>query len=283
MRLIIVSGRSGSGKTISLHVLEDLGYCCIDNLPVDMLPDLVKKLEGDHPLLAVSIDARNLPTNVLLLKEVISQLRQPPRKCEIIYLDAAKASLLKRFSETRRRHPLTSNLVSLQEAIEKEGILLSPLASMADITIDTSTLSNHQLCALISDRVGKDKTDRLQLLFQSFGFKNGMPVDADFIFDVRCLPNPYWKATLRALTGKEKAVCEYLQTFPEVEKMIEDVLHFLEDWVPRFEADNRSYLTVGIGCTGGQHRSVYVAEQLVKRAQSLKMNAQIRHRDLNHL
>lgn len=280
MRLIIVSGRSGSGKTISLHVLEDLGYYCIDNLPVDMLPGLVSKLQEDHPRLAVSIDARNLPSNVNLLKEVISELRQPGWHCEIIYLDADHNSLLRRFSETRRRHPLSNDAVSLQEAIEQERVLLSPLASMADITIDTSFLSHHQLCSLIRDRVAREHTNSLQLLIQSFGFKSGTPADADFVFDVRCLPNPYWQPQLRALTGQDAPVCDYLQTYPEVEQMIEDIIHFLQNWIPRFEADNRSYLTVGIGCTGGQHRSVYITEKLVERAKKLNMHVQIRHRDL---
>lgn len=280
MRLIIVSGRSGSGKTISLHVLEDLGYYCVDNLPVDMLPDLVSRLQIDHPRLAVSIDARNLPSDVNLLKTVISKLRQPGWHGEIIYLDADHKSLLRRFSETRRRHPLTNKKISLQEAIEQEHALLRPLASMADITIDTSQLTQHELCGLIRDRVARENTSRLQLLIQSFGFKNGMPADADFIFDVRCLPNPYWQEKLRNLTGCDKEVISYLQIYPEVEMMVEDIIRFLDNWIPRFEADNRSYLTVGIGCTGGQHRSVYITEQLVNRAQKLQMNVQVRHRDL---
>ncbi len=280
MRLIIVSGRSGSGKTISLHVLEDLGYYCVDNLPVDMLPGLVSKLQEDHPRLAVSIDARNLPTNIDLLKEVIGELKQPGWHCEIIYLDADHKSLLRRFSETRRRHPLTNDIVSLQEAIEQERVLLSPLADMSDITIDTSYLSHHQLCSLIRSRVAREHTNSLQLLMQSFGFKNGMPADADFVFDVRCLPNPYWQPDLRPLTGQDAPVCAYLQTFSEVEEMVNDIICFLEHWIPRFEADNRSYLTVGIGCTGGQHRSVYITEQLTTRAKKLKMHVQVRHRDL---
>lgn len=280
MRLVIVSGRSGSGKTISLHVLEDLGYYCVDNLPVDMLPGLVEKHQEDHPRLAVSIDARNLPSNVNLLKKVISQLRQPNRDCDIIYLDADNKSLLRRFSETRRRHPLTNINVSLQEAIEQESILLSPLASMSDITIDTSYLSHHQLCTLIRDRVARENNSGLQLLIQSFGFKNGMPADADFVFDVRCLPNPYWQPELRGLTGCDSEVADFLKGHPDVEQMVEDIIKFLHNWIPRFEADNRSYLTVGVGCTGGQHRSVYITQELVNRAKKLEMNVQVRHRDL---
>lgn len=281
MRLVIISGRSGSGKTISLHVLEDLGYYCVDNLPVDMLPGLVSKLQDDHPRLAVSIDARNVPTENDRLKQVISELNRPGWQCEMIYLDADHKSLLRRFSETRRKHPLTSETVSLQEAIEQERVLLSPLASMADLTIDTSSLSSHQLCRLIRDRVAEEKSSQLQLMFQSFGYKNGMPADADFIFDVRCLPNPFWEQQLRPLTGQDIAVCDYLQSYTEVSQMIEDIIQFLTNWIPRFEADNRSYLTVCIGCTGGRHRSVYITEQLVQKAKNLKMNVQVRHRDLD--
>lgn len=280
MRLIIISGRSGSGKTISLHVLEDLGYYCVDNLPVDMLPGLVDKLQASHPQLAVSIDSRNLPNEENLLKDVITELRRPDRHCEMIYLDADQKILLRRFSETRRRHPLTSENVSLQEAIEQERVLLNPLAIMADITIDTSYLSQHQLCRLIRDRVAKEKSSQLHLLIQSFGFKNGMPADADFIFDVRCLPNPYWEPDLRNLAGTDDAVCQYLQSFPDVSQMIDDIILFLKNWIPRFEADNRSYLTVCIGCTGGRHRSVYVTQQLVNKAKAMQMNVQVRHRDL---
>lgn len=283
MRLIIVSGRSGSGKTISLHVLEDLGYYCVDNLPVDMLPELLSRMQPDHPRIAVSIDARNLPQEVTILKNIIATLRGSDWGAEIIYLDADHQSLLRRFSETRRRHPLTNDHVSLQEAIEQEHILLAPLANIADLSIDTSNLSQHQLCGLIRNRVAAENNSRLQLLIESFGFKNSRPADADFIFDVRCLPNPYWQAHLKNLSGLDDEVIDFLQHYPEVQCMIEDIIKFLENWIPRFEADNRSYLTVGIGCTGGQHRSVYITEQLVKRAQALKLNVQIRHRDLEKI
>lgn len=280
MRLIIVSGRSGSGKTILLHGLEDLGYYCVDNLPAEMLPGLISTLQSDHPLLAVSIDARNLPSNEETLKEVIAQLRRPDWHTDIIYLDADQKHLLRRFSETRRRHPLSNQQVSLQEAIEQEKSLLNPLASLADLTIDTSHLSQHQLCNLVRDRIARENPHQLQLLFQSFGYKNGIPADADIIFDVRCLPNPYWDPALRMLTGKDNAVAEYLQQDPHVAEMIDDIHHYLTRWVSRFEADNRSYLTVCIGCTGGRHRSVYICEQLFERTQTFHPNTQLRHRDL---
>lgn len=280
MRLVIISGRSGSGKTVSLNVLEDVGYYCVDNLPVDMLPSLVDKLQKDHSHLAVSIDSRNLPSDEHLLNAVIAQLQRPDWQCEMIYLDADHRSLLRRFSETRRRHPLTNKNVSLQEAIERERVLLNPLASMADLIIDTTDLSQHQLCQIIQDRVAKGKNSKLQLMIQSFGFKNGMPAHADFMFDVRCLPNPYWQPTLRDLTGQDLAVQDYLNASQEVVKMVDDIIGFLKNWVPCFEADNRSYLTVCIGCTGGRHRSVFITEKLAEKAQSLHMNVQVRHRDL---
>lgn len=245
-----------------------------------MLPGLVSRLQIDHPRLAVSIDSRNVPHDVSVLQGAVAALQRPDWQTEIIYLDADQKSLLRRFSETRRRHPLTNETVSLQEAIAIEHELLRPLASMADMIIDTSHLSQHQLCALIRDRVAKENVSRLQLLIQSFGFKNGMPADADFIFDVRCLPNPYWQPELRPLNGCDDKVISFLKESPVVAQMVEDIIQFLDNWIPRFEADNRSYLTVGIGCTGGQHRSVYITEQLVERAKSLQMNVQVRHRDI---
>lgn len=279
MKLVIVSGRSGSGKSILLHMLEDLGYYCVDNLPVDMLPTLIGKLQPIHPRLAISIDARNVPTNAYLLQEVIAKLREP-LSCEIIYLDADEKSLLKRFSETRRKHPLTNASTTLREAIAQEKQRLSALATMADITVDTSLLTPHQLCALMRDRMASDNNHRLQLLFQSFGFKNGMPADADFVFDVRCLPNPFWDPILRPLTGKDRDVIQFLEAHPEVSRMIDNISQFLTTWVPQFEANNRSYLTISIGCTGGQHRSVYIAEKLFERALLFPLSVHLRHRDL---
>lgn len=280
MRLLIISGRSGSGKTVSIHLLEDLGFYCVDNLPVDMLPSLVKKLESSHPKLAVSIDSRNLPKDENQLKSVIAELKKPNIECDIIYLDANENYLLQRYSETRRRHPLTTDTVSLKDAISQEKVLLSPISNMADHVIDTSKLSKHELCSILRDRIMKEGKQNLQLLIQSFGFKNGIPVDADFVFDVRCLPNPYWQPKLRHLSGLDELVANYLQEQPTVELMVADILTFLDNWIPRFEKDNRSYLTVGIGCTGGQHRSVYIANTLCQGAKKKEYQVQIRHRDL---
>lgn len=280
MRLLIISGRSGSGKSITLQVLEDLGYYCVDNLPIDMAPDLLVKIRNEHPRIAFSIDARNLPNHSGTLKEVLTKLKQIGGHFETFYLDANEDILLKRFSETRRKHPLTNQKLSLPEAIQFEREVLAPIANLANITIDTSQLSKHELCNMIRDRVTHENNQNLQLLIQSFGFKNGMPADSDFIFDVRCLPNPYWQQDLRVQSGLDQAVIHYLENYADVRLMVEDILRFLDNWIPRFEADNRSYLTVGIGCTGGQHRSVYIAEQIAKKAKSLFLITQIRHRDL---
>ncbi len=280
MHLLILSGRSGSGKTISLNALEDLGFYCIDNLPVIMLVDLMKNLSPRHSKLAVSIDARNIPEDVNVLKTVIAQVNQPQVHCDIVYLDASNEKLLTRFSETRRKHPLTRDDVSLLEALNQEQLLLSPLSNMADLTIDTTSLSKHQLCSLIWERVSMEKEGRLQVLLQSFGFKHGVPADADIIFDVRCLPNPYWQPGLRAFTGKDKSVQDYLSAQPDVQHMCDDIGDYLRTWIPKFEADNRSYLTVGIGCTGGQHRSVFLTEKLLQSLEETCEFVQLRHRDL---
>ncbi len=281
MHILILSGRSGSGKTISLNALEDFGFYCVDNLPVNMLPELIRTISNEQSLLAVSIDARNLPKNIADLKKVIAQVKKPGLRCDIVYLDAQDRTILTRFSETKRKHPLTNSQMPLQEALKQEQLLLSPLSNMADLTIDTTRLSKHQLIALIRERVAPDSNNQLQVLFKSFGFKHGMPCEADFIFDVRCLPNPYWQPSLRAYSGKDQPIEDFLEGQPEVNLMIEDILNFLETWIPKFKADNRSYLTVGIGCTGGQHRSVYVAEKIVQSMSKNSNQVQIRHRDLS--
>lgn len=280
MRLIIISGRSGSGKSVALHVLEDLGFYCIDNLPVALLPELDKHITGNEAQVAVSIDARNVPADLHHFKEIISDLGSSGRSAEIVYLDADENTLLKRYSETRRKHPLTDKNTSLREAIRKEQSLLTPIASLADLCIDTSPLSRQTLQNLIRDRLAQAPKSRIQVLLQSFGYKHGLPPEADYLFDLRCLPNPYWESELREYTGKDVEVIQFLQDKPEVQAMLQDITGFLERWIPRFEADNRSYLTVALGCTGGQHRSVYLVEQLAKKMQKIVPNTQIRHRDL---
>ncbi len=277
---MIVSGRSGSGKTVALTTLEDLGFYCVDNLPVDLLVTLAEKLHLTHDHIAVSIDARNLPKEVASLNNVLTQLKTSFKdQCDILYLDAEENVLLKRFSETRRKHPLTNPDCSLQEAISYEKKLLSPLCHRADISLDTSHFSKHELSRIIRDKVAK-KNEALQILLLSFGFKHGSPSEADFVFDVRCLANPYWEEALRNLSGQETPVINYLASQPDVLAMITDIQHFLNNWVPRFMKDNRSYLTVGIGCTGGKHRSVYIVDALQKKLSS-QFSVQARHRDLS--
>ena len=280
MKLCIVSGRSGSGKTVTLKVLEDLGYYCVDNLPVTLLPSLIQQISPKYKRVAISIDARNAPHHFAEFKEIVEKIRDAGHTIEILYLDANENTLLTRFSETRRRHPLTSPSVSLREAIHHELDLLIPLANSADLSLDTTKLSSPPLCQIIRDRSALLEGDGLCLLIQSFGFKRGLPPDADFLFDLRSLPNPYWNIELRSYTGLDKPVIEFLKNQPLVQEMVDDIYQFLDRWIPSFEANNRSYLTIAIGCTGGQHRSVFVAEQLAIIMRKRYPNLQTRHREL---
>src|SRR5476649_943636 len=274
MRLIIVSGRSGSGKSTALDVLEDNGYYCIDNLPAGLLPELAERAlihtELAQPLVAVSIDARNLPSHLTRFPELLEEVRGRHIQCDVLYLDADEETLLKRFSETRRRHPLSTANRSLAEAIEDETQLLGPIADLADLKVNTTNL-----------RLLNQPEPGTAFLVESFGFKRGMPVDADVVFDVRCLPNPYWKPELRAQSGLDQPVAEYLAAQPEVEEMFQDIYGYLFKWLPRFAASNRAYVTIAIGCTGGHHRSVYLTERLGQALQQSLKNVQVRHRDLS--
>ncbi|WP_426416082.1 RNase adapter RapZ [Aestuariirhabdus sp. LZHN29] len=283
MRLVIISGRSGSGKSSALHVLEDQGYYCVDNMPAGLLGSLAAEISSEQSLrnAAVSIDARNMHADLKRFPEILAQLTNNGVQCEVIYLDADPATLLKRFSETRRRHPLSNDKCSLEEAIFAESELLAPLKNRAKLTLDTSALSLHELRDLIRTRVAMRTDDSLALLFQSFGFKRGIPIDADYVFDVRCLPNPYWVAHLRGFSGLEKPVRDFLGEQPEVQQMLADIGDFVERWLPAFEAGNRSYMTIAIGCTGGHHRSVYISEELTRRFSSQIQNVQVRHRELH--
>ena len=284
MKLVIVSGRSGSGKSTALHVLEDLGYYCIDNLPIGLLLPLADEAiiseESRLEKIAVSIDARNLSTGIDQFTDVYQQFKLRHFEMDVIYLDALNQILLKRFHATRRKHPLSNESLSLKEAIAAERALLSPIASVADLTVDTSDMSMYQLRDLIKERVvGKIGQD-IALLFQSFGFKHGVPIDADFVFDVRCLPNPYWDPALRAFTGKDLPIHEFLENQPETSEMLGDIKGYISKWLPKFANSNRSYLTVAIGCTGGQHRSVYISEKLGEHFKSQQQNVQVRHKEL---
>ncbi|KAF1070841.1 MAG: RNase adapter protein RapZ [Pseudomonas citronellolis] len=285
MRLIIVSGRSGSGKSTALNVLEDNGFYCIDNLPAGLLPDLAQRAllhtELLHPQVAVSIDARNLPSQLQRFPELLQEVRDKHIRCDVLYLDADDEALLKRFSETRRRHPLTTDTRSLAEAIADETLLLGPIADLADLKVDTTHLNLYQLRDMLKLRLLEKPEPGTAFLIESFGFKRGMPVDADLVFDVRCLPNPYWKAELREQSGLDEGVREYLAEQPEVEEMYQDIATYLEKWLPRFAANNRAYVTVAIGCTGGQHRSVYLAQRIGTALKGSLKNIQIRHRDLS--
>lgn len=284
MRLIIISGHSGSGKSTALHVLEDAGFTCVDNLPASLLPALVKNVENlpatGEQKYAISIDARNNWQDLKDFPEIIRSDPQLGMKCEVIFLDARTSVLIQRFSETRRRHPLSNKSTDLQAAIEKERRLLEPIADMADLTIDTSNLSLHDLRDLIKRQVADNSGTGMAVLFESFGFKYGVPVDAEILFDARCLPNPYWKPHLRNFTGLDKPVAEFLEQQHLVPEMLKDITAYLDKWLPHFEANNRSYITVAIGCTGGQHRSVYMIEQLYKHFASILPNVQVRHREL---
>jgi len=285
MRLLIVSGRSGSGKSSALHLLEDEGFTCIDNLPVSLLPSLIEQIQSqpnDHRKnFAIGIDARNLNNDLSKLPELLSVKSLPDVDCEIIYLDSSREILLKRFSETRRKHPLSDHATGLNEAIAKEKTMLEPIAINADITLDTSALTLHELRSEIKRVVvGPGKTKGVALMFTSFGFKFGVPVDTDFVFDVRCLSNPYWNPELRQFTGLEKPVIDYLEQQEDVGKMYSDLLNFIGEWAPKFDNNNRSYMTVAIGCTGGRHRSVYLCEKLATALRPKFKNVQTRHRQL---
>lgn len=287
MQLIIVTGLSGSGKTIALRVLEDSGYYCIDNLPATLLPQIAQHLEHDTAQfpdkvlkVAISIDSRSAALKTL--PEVIAQLKLSGISVNLLYLESSLESLVKRFSETRRKHPLSSENKTLAESITFERQLLSGLTALGH-HIDTSNLSanalRHHIRAWIAEP-HSTVSKSVVLLFISFGFKYGIPLDADFVFDVRSLPNPHYDPELRPLTGRDLAIQQYLQKESSVAEMLGDIQHYLEKWLPSFDHDNRSYLTVGIGCTGGQHRSVYIVEQLSAHFKS-QHKVIVRHRELN--
>ncbi|MFO1378282.1 MAG: RNase adapter RapZ [Steroidobacteraceae bacterium] len=266
MRLVVVSGLSGSGKSVALNMLEDLGWYCIDNLPSGLVQGLVvhsvRAAEPMYRRMAIGLDARNRPADLELLPAMLKDLRKSGLRCETIYLHASDGVILKRYAETRRRHPLVRENVSLAEAILQERQLLHPLADSADLIIDTSAMSVHALRETVRGRVEERREGRLSILFESFGFKHGVPGDADFVFDARTLPNPYWEPALRDLTGRDAQVVSFLESHAGVARLLADIVRFLEDWIPEYQRNNRGYLTVAIGCTGGQHRSVYLVERL---------------------
>ena len=284
MRLIIVSGLSGSGKSVALHVLEDLGYYCIDNMPAALLKAVVEEItsggEAPSQLIALGVDARNRGQDLDALPQLIDDLQQQGVQTELLFLQSDDDVLLKRYSESRRRHPLAEHGTALHAAIDSERQVLSPVLNSADLVIDTSRMSVYELADAIRERVDRRKENSLSVLIESFGFKNGIPADADFVFDMRCLPNPYWTLELRGLTGEHHEVTEFLDAQPAFVAMFDDILAFLERWIPEYNSVHRSYLTVAIGCTGGQHRSVYMTDKLAEALRSLHDPVLTRHNDI---
>jgi len=284
MRIIIVSGLSGSGKSIALQTLEDLDYYCVDNLPIELLKpfarEILSRKSGLLQTIAVGIDARNFRDELERFPEILADLRRNGLAIEILFLQAADEALLKRYSETRRKHPLSLEGIPLMEAIRWERRLLEPMAAHADLIIDTSHTNVHELRQLVRSRLHDTPPGQLSILFESFAFKHGVPADADFVFDVRCLPNPHWEPQLRPLTGLDDKVIDFLTRQSAVMGMIADLCRFLETWIPCFENSSRSYLTVAIGCTGGQHRSVFIAAALARHFSKIRRNIMTRHREL---
>ena len=285
MRFIVVSGLSGSGKSSALNLLEDEGFVCIDNLPITLLPGLIEQTlvqKTHHSGLAVGIDARNPDTEFATAERILIELKAKYDQFEIVYLESSSAILLKRYSETRRRHPLSNDNVTLEDAITKEQQTLKPISELADVFIDSSALTIHQLRSLLKQRVLGSQTLGTSLTFSSFGFKFGTPMDADFIFDVRCLPNPHWDERLRDFTGKDEPVIHFLEREKDVQAMFEDIKNFITSWLPKFENNNRSYLNVAIGCTGGKHRSVFLAEKLCAHFGETRKGVQVKHKQLEN-
>ena len=278
MQLFLISGLSGSGKSVALKVLEDSSYYCVDNLPVELLPSLVENLQqAGHTRVAVSIDVRS-GGNVQQLPQHIAGLKQQGIDVHLLFLEAQTDTLVKRFSETRRRHPLSDDQLTLPECVQREREMLADVGNIGH-HIDTSEVGANTLRLWVKDFIHLDRA-RLTLLFQSFGFKHGLPLDADLVFDVRCLPNPHYDTALRPLTGRDAPVAEFLEKTPLTRKMLEDIRTFIETWLPHYINDNRSYLTVAIGCTGGQHRSVYLVEKLAHHFKQAQRQVLLRHREL---
>ncbi len=286
LRLIIVSGLSGSGKSVALHVLEDLGYYCIDNLPAALLKSAVEEVQSSTgstaELVAVGVDARNRPQDLEALPGLINDLREQGVRTDVIFLHARDEVLLQRFGESRRRHPLAKHGSELRKAIGAERDILSQINATADLIIDTSLSSIYELADVIRERVDRRKSESLSVLIESFGYKYRIPADADFVFDMRCLPNPYWSVELRGLTGLDGEVIRFLNSHDKFTAMYQDIVDFLNRWIPRFEDAHRGYLTIAIGCTGGQHRSVCMTEKLAIALRENHEPVLTRHNNLTH-
>jgi UPF0042 nucleotide-binding protein len=284
MQLVIISGLSGAGKTVALKQYEDLGYYCIDNLPLALVSNMatrtLRTMEKRYERLAVGIDARESPAEIAKFPVYLDKLRARGIAIRVLFLSAHEQVLLHRYSDTRRKHPLSDETTPLIEAIRREISLLEPIANVADATIDTSTLNLHELREKVLSQTPGGGAGKLSVQLISFGFKNGTPADADFVFDVRCLPNPHWEPTLRAMSGREPAVAAWLERYPEVRRMLADIRHFLERWLPEYQKQDRAYLTIAIGCTGGKHRSVYLVEQLAQAFGGQFDHIIVKHREI---
>lgn len=282
--LIIVSGLSGSGKSVALRTLEDLGFYCIDNLPAKLLPSTVADIVADIEQggrIAVSIDVRNLSHDLSRMGQLLSEVNAAGYQTRLVFFDTEDAVLIKRFSDTRRKHPLSLRGLTLSDAIAEERKQLRPLVALADTVIDSSEMNVHQLRKRVIDEVQDHAGQAVSVLFESFAYKKGVPSDADFVFDTRCLPNPHWLPTLRPLSGKDAPVRAYFEADETVRAYLAQVTAFIDAWLPRFESESRSYLTVAFGCTGGRHRSVYLAESLARHcAASGRDKVMVHHREL---
>lgn len=279
MEIIIISGRSGAGKSVALRALEDAGYYCVDNIPLDLLPQLTDILSQSQSSVAISLDIRNIPNSANTLEQTLNTL-QKYHQLKIIFLEADRGTLIRRYSDSRRLHPLSLKDLSLEAAIDEEYRYLEPLIQHANFIIDTTHLSTHTLAERLREFLRGNSDKELKIIVESFGFKYGIPLDADYVFDVRFLPNPHWDPTLRPMTGLDAPVAEFLNSHTQVNEFIYLTRNYIDTWLPMLEKNNRSYLTIAIGCTGGKHRSVYIAQQLGEYFQAKGKIVQIQHKSL---
>ena len=279
MEIIIISGRSGAGKSVALRALEDAGYYCVDNIPLDLLPQLTDILSQSQSSVAISLDIRNIPNSANTLEQTLNTL-QKYHQLKIIFLEADRGTLIRRYSDSRRLHPLSLKDLSLESAIDEEYRYLEPLIQHANFIIDTTHLSTHTLAERLREFLRGNSDKELKIVVESFGFKYGIPLDADYVFDVRFLPNPHWDPTLRPMTGLDAPVAEFLNSHTQVNEFIYLTRNYIDTWLPMLEKNNRSYLTIAIGCTGGKHRSVYIAQQLGEYFQAKGKIVQIQHKSL---
>jgi UPF0042 nucleotide-binding protein len=284
VRIIILSGLSGSGKSVALHMLEDLGFYCIDNIPAALLKPFisytVRSPEPTYDRTAIGLDARNTAAEIATVPQLIDELRRSGIQCEVIFLVTSDEELLRRFAETRRKHPMSGHNIDLREAMSLERQLLEPIVYAADLVIDTSKMGVHALREIIHQRVEQRSAGRLSITFESFGFKHGIPGDADFVFDARSLPNPYWEPALRNLTGRDPEVVRFLEAKTHAGTLIADIAQFITARIPEYQESNRGYLTVAVGCTGGQHRSVYIVDRLAAMFSARFTGITVRHNAL---